>query len=164
MIDDISKVIIRRIEPNDIDKLVFHRINYLAEMQGDRPNEYKKILQSELTNFFRKSIHENNFWGLIALYEGQEVAYAGMIVSQIPGDFNRTTYMEGAILNVYTIPIARRRGISKLILKQLLIESKLMGITKVSLHSTDAGKALYQSLGFEKPVYPYLELPMVNTK
>ncbi len=164
MIDDISKVIIRRIELNDIEKLVFHRIDYLAEMQSDRPNEYKEILQSELITFFHKSIIDNSFWGLIALYGGQEVAYAGMIVNQIPGDFNRATYREGAILNVYTIPTARRRGVSRLILKQLLVESKLLGITKVGLHSSDLGKVLYQSLGFETPIYPYLELSMVDAK
>jgi ribosomal protein S18 acetylase RimI-like enzyme len=162
MIDDISTVIIRKIEYGEIDKLVYHRINYLLEMQGDRSDEYIVALKSELSSFFQKSLIDKSFWGLVALYEGQEVAYAGMIVSQIPGDFNRATYSEGAILNVYTIPSARRQGISMLILKKLLIESKLMGITKVSLHSSDAGKALYQSLGFKTSTYPYLELSIVD--
>ncbi len=162
MIEDISKVIIRRIGLDDIEKLVFHRINYLSEMQGDRTNEYKASLQSELMTFFQKSIIDNSFWGLIAFYEGQEVAYAGMIVSQIPGDFNRTSYLEGSILNVYTVPAARRCGISKLILSQLLIESKLLGITKVSLHSSAAGEALYHNLGFDTPIYPYLELSIME--
>lgn len=164
MIDYISKVIIRRIEFDDIEKLVYHRINYLTEMQGDRTADYREILQSELTIFFHKSIANNSFWGLVAFYEGREVAYAGMIVSHIPGDFSRPTYLEGAILNVYTIPTMRRKGISKLILTELLSESKLMGVTKVSLHSSDEGKALYQSLGFETPIYPYFELSMVVTK
>ena len=162
MIDDISKVIIRRIEVSDIEKLVSHRINYLAEMQGDKTTEYKEILQSELTTFFHKSIGNNSFWGLVAFYDGLEVAYAGMIVNQIPGDYNRSTYLEGALLNVYTIPTARRHGISKLILKQLLVESKLIGITKVSLHSSAAAEALYRSLGFEAPSYPYLEISMLK--
>ena len=161
---DISKIIIRKIGVEEIEKLVFHRMNYLTEMQGDRPTEYKDILQNELIHFFQKNIINQSFWGLVAMYEENEIAYAGMIVNQIPGDFNQASYFEGAILNVYTIPFARRQGISKLILKQLLVESKLMGITKVSLHSSDIGKVLYHSLGFKTPIYPYLELSMLDEK
>ena len=58
---------------------------------------------------------------------------------------------------MYTIPEARRKGISSLILERLLEEAKLMGMTKVALHTSKDGEKLYRNFGFAEPHYPYLE-------
>ena len=84
--------------------------------------------------------------------------FGGMIVKEIPGDFSKPTYLEGDILNMYTIPEARRKGIAQLILKALLEEAVKLGISKVALHTSKDGEHLYRGNGFTEPVYPYLEL------
>jgi len=113
-----------------------------------------------MMGFFQKSMANGSFMALVAEFEGKAVAYGGMVIREIPGDFNRSSYLEGDILNMYTIPTARRKGISTLILKQLLGNAKLMGVTKVALHTSKDGEKLYRSVGFSEPVYPYLELPI----
>ena len=80
-----------------------------------------------------------------------------MVIKEIPGDVKRSTYLEGDILNMYTIPEARRKGISSLILESLLNEAKKTGITKVALHTSKDGEKLYRKYHFSEPVYPYLE-------
>ena len=52
----------------------------------------------------------------------------------------------------------RRKGYSSLILKELLNEAERRGISKVSLHTSKDGEALYRSFGFSDPIYPVLEL------
>jgi GNAT superfamily N-acetyltransferase len=59
---------------------------------------------------------------------------------------------------MYTVPSARRKGISAMILEQLLIGARLRGVSKVALHTSKDGEKLYRKFGFAEPVYPVLEL------
>ncbi len=86
-----------------------------------------------------------------------------MIIKEIPGDSYKSSYLEGDILNMYTIPEVRRQGISSMILERLLAEAKSMGISKVALHTSKDGEILYRKFGFSEPAYPYLEL-VLNIK
>jgi GNAT superfamily N-acetyltransferase len=153
-----EKIFIRRVEKPDIPQMTSARINYLTEMQGDRPDAYKKELQQNLQVFFKQTMKEGSFFALLAEYDGKVVSYGGMILKKIPGDFNQSNYLEGDILNMYTVPEYRRKGISSRILEELLREAKIMGVSKVSLHCSKEGEPLYRKYGFEDPIYPYLEL------
>jgi GNAT superfamily N-acetyltransferase len=157
---DIDKINIRNVELEDISLMIKHRIDYLAEMQGKREDAFIKELKIEMNGFIKKSILNGSFIALVAEHEDVVVAYGGIVLREIPGDFNRSSYLEGDILNMYTIPVARRKGISTLVLKQLLIEAKSMGVTKLALHTSVDGEKLYRSIGFSEPLFPYLELPL----
>lgn len=155
---DLSKLVVKKVGEADISIMTEHRIDYLSQLQGERSSEYKLTLKKELDEYFRKSMHDGSFFALMAVYEEKALAFGGMVIKKIPGDFNRASYLEGDILNMYTIPEARRKGISSLILKELLNEAKRMGITKVALHTSKDGEKLYRKFGFEEPVYPVLEM------
>jgi len=155
---DNSKIKIRRIEDHEIYLLVEYRMAYLAELQGKRDESYKKQLQVDLELYFKKVIAANRFFALLAEMDGKPVSFGGMVIKEIPGDFTKSSYLEGDILNMYTVPEARRLGISSMILNKLLMEAKAMGISKVALHTSKDGEKMYRNFGFSEPVYPYLEL------
>jgi GNAT superfamily N-acetyltransferase len=155
---DKSKVKIHRIGINEIPVLVEYRLAYLAELQGIPDEMYKIKLKHDLELYFRKALEGGRFFALYAETEGKILSFGGMIIKEIPGDSNKSSYLEGDILNMYTIPEARRQGISSMILEQILAEAKLMGICKVALHTSKDGEILYRKFGFSEPVYPYLEL------
>lgn len=113
--------------------------------------------------YFRKSLEGGRFFALYAETEGEIFSFGGMIIKEIPGDSYKSSYIEGDILNIYTIPEARRQGISSMILERLLAEAKSMGISKVALHTSKDGEILYRKFGFSEPAYPYLEL-VLNIK
>ena len=154
----IEKIMIRRVTNHDIPAMTAARLAYLTEMQGERPEVYLQELQQNLQSFFVQTMQEGSFFALLAEYEGKVVSYGGMILKKIPGDLNQSSYLEGDILNMYTLPEYRRQGISSMILKQLLVEAKTMGISKVALHCSKDGEPLYRKFGFADPAYPYLEL------
>jgi GNAT superfamily N-acetyltransferase len=154
---DKSKIKIHQVDKNEIDAMVQHRINYLIELQGERDEKYKNQLKKELSRFFFKSIAEGSFIAIVAKIEDQVIGYGGMIIKQIPGDLNKSSYLEGEILNMYTIPVARRQGVGSLILKQLLQIAEKKGISKVALHTSKDSEKIYRSFGFSKPDYPFLE-------
>jgi GNAT superfamily N-acetyltransferase len=155
-----SNIKIHKVEEADIASMVQYRIDYLTEMQGERDQEFIGKLKTEMFGFFKKSISIGSFVGFFAEMNGHILAYGGMVIREIPGDFNRSSYLEADILNMYTIPSARRKGISTIILKQLLSEANSKGITKIALHTSKDGEKLYRSVGFKDPQYPYLELPL----
>lgn len=155
---DLAKINIRKVEATDIETMTAYRIAYLTELQGERSDEYKMTLRKELLTFFKITIEKGSFFALLAECEGEILAFGGMVIKQIPGDFNQSSYIEGDILNMYTIPSARRKGISSLILTQLLKEALNMGISKVALHTSKDGEQLYRKFGFNDSGYPYLEL------
>lgn len=153
-----TELVIRKIGQKDIAILVDYRLNYLAEMQGTEAVKKVEETRAALLDFFSKAILQQRFFAFAAEFDGVAVSFGGMVVKEIPGDFSKPTYLEGDILNMYTVPEARRMGIAQLILKALLEEAVKLGISKVALHTSKDGEHLYRGNGFTEPAYPYLEL------
>ena len=143
---------------DQVELLTRYRMAYLTELQGERPAEYQQKLSEELNRFFKEAMDDDRFFAFMAELDGEIVSFGGMVIKKIPGDFNQSMYLEGDILNMYTIPAARRKGISAQILEQLIAEAKRRGISKISLHTTKDGEKLYRKFGFGEPHYPVLEL------
>jgi GNAT superfamily N-acetyltransferase len=155
---EIAALKIRKIELTEVPMLVDYRLKYLAELQGEQAIKNIDSIRAGLEYYFRKAITESGFLAFVAEFDGVVVGFGGMVVKEIPGDFSSATYREGDILNMYTIPEARRKGISQFILNALLKEAATLGISKVALHTSIDGENLYRKNGFTEPVYPYLEL------
>lgn len=155
---DLSRINIREIGSEEVELLTSYRIAYLAEMQGERGLEYQQKLKIELNQYFNEALTEDRFFAFLAEQDGEALSFGAMVLKKIPGDFNQTSYLEGDILNMYTVPFARRKGISGMILQELLNEAHNRGISKVSLHTSKEGEKLYRKLGFTEPIYPVLEL------
>lgn len=154
---DISQITIRKVEEADIDAMTEHRLNYLAELQGPRSEDYKAVLKKELSGYFRKSMKEGTFYAVLAELNREMLAFGGMVIKKIPGDFNKSSYLEGDILNMYTLPKVRKKGLSSMILRELIRKAREMGISKLALHTSKDGEHMYRKFGFQEPVYPYLE-------
>jgi len=155
---NLSGIQIRKIQTDEINLLTEYRMAYLTEMQGERSAEFQEILKAELNRYFAEAMSENRFFAFLADLNGEILSFGAMVLKKIPGDFNQPTYLEGDILNMYTVPFARRRGISALILERLLGEARERGVSKVSLHTSKDGEKLYRKYGFNEPHYPVLEL------
>ena len=155
---DLSRINIREIGSNEVELLTTYRMAYLTEMQGERDEEYQQKLKSELNQYFSDALAEKRFFAFLAELNGEILSFGAMVLKKIPGDFNQSSYLEGDILNMYSLPFARRKGISALILQQLLNEAMKRGVSKVSLHTSKDGEKLYRKFGFNDPLYPVLEL------
>jgi GNAT superfamily N-acetyltransferase len=55
---------------------------------------------------------------------------------------------QGVIVNVFTEPQWRRRGIAGLLIKEILTWSKREQIDRLVLHASDEGRSIYEKLGF----------------
>ena len=53
------------------------------------------------------------------------------------------------VLNMYTEPAHRRRGLAKRVLEAIVVWCREQGFKVVLLHASDAGRPLYRQFGFE---------------
>ena len=67
------------------------------------------------------------------------------------------------ISTISTEPTWRRRGMAAAIMDALLTVARARGVDNVDLHATEAGRPLYERLGFvERPGAPALRLSLVD--
>ena len=72
--------------------------------------------------------------------------------------FHNPTGKKAYIMNMYTKPSHRRRGVAFKMLDLLVADAKSKGITAISLETTEMGKPLYTKYGFVK-MNDEMELP-----
>jgi ribosomal protein S18 acetylase RimI-like enzyme len=82
-----------------------------------------------------------------------------MVVWQMPARYGGLESGKlGYILNLYTIPEARRKGICTRLLNELIGEAKLLGLRYLHLHASEEGISIYRKAGFAEPSQPELRL------
>lgn len=153
-----SNLTLQKIGIEQIELLTKYRLEYLTEMQGELSREYKAELEKGLNEYFREVMEGERFFAYMALQGEKVVSFGAMVIKKIPGDANKPLYLEGDILNMYTLPEERRKGYSAVILQELIDEARRRGISKISLHTSKDGEKLYRKFGFSEPHYPVLEL------
>lgn len=160
---NLQQLVIRRVlTESDIELMATYRIEYLTEMLEKPENFNAEKLHSDFKKFITDNIQNGLLIALVAEYEAKPVSYGAIILRTVPGDFYTSTYLEGDILNMYTIPTARKQGISTVLLNKLISEARDAGVSKLSLHTTAAGEKLYRAAGFDKPIFPFLELATLS--
>ena len=133
----------------DIEDLVDTRIKFLLEAEEISTEEYPQNLKESLTSYFQRNIPEGNYISWIAI-EGKEIiATSGVSFHEVPPTFGNISGKEAYIMNMYTRPEYRKKGIGTQLLEKLLMEVKEKGIKKIRLHATNIGKPLYEKVGFK---------------
>ncbi len=151
---NLQKIKIRRVAQEDIPAMTAHRLDYLTEMQGERDAAYMQILEKELTDYFQEHMAAGNFLALVAESEGTILGYGAMVLRRIPGDLNKASYLEGDILNMYTLPEYRRKGVGSLILEGLLNLAREQGLSKVALHTSSRRGTPLPQLRLQRTAIP----------
>ena len=157
---NISNVTFRKLKPEDIDLLIKYRMLFLKELQNPTDKNDEVLLEDTLINYFRRTLQDNTFIAWVAEYNEEPLSFGGMVVQEIPGHFQFITGRQGYILNMYTLPEYRGKGINTKLLHKLLEEAKATGLTKVYLHATEPGINIYKKAGFEVSSWPVLEMKL----
>ncbi len=139
---------IRKANFDDIDKLIELRIEFLKEIQDSLNNMEMKIFQKSLRDFFLEKMKSNEYISWLAENENKIIATSGLSFLQRPPYFLNITGKFAYIMNMYTKPTWRRKGIGSALLEKLIKEIKRKGIQLVVLHATPSGIKLYEKYGF----------------
>jgi GNAT superfamily N-acetyltransferase len=100
-------------------------------------------------DYLKKAIPEGSFRSWLACDSDRVVAGGAVLISPWPAHAYDLECRRATILNVYTEPEYRRRGIARQIMDAMIAWCKQEGFARVTLHASNQGRHLYESLGFE---------------
>ena len=145
---------IRRATARDADIISWHRARMFQDM-GDVSGDAFEILRAKARPRLEQWIDNGNYIGWLAAPADKLemiVAGAGVQLQPIlPRPLDVSTIGEGrqgTIVNVFTEPQWRQRGIAGLLIKEIIIWSKNEQIDRLVLHASDEGRSVYENLGF----------------
>ena len=99
--------------------------------------------------YLKLAMAEGSFRAWLAVEGDRVVAGGAVIISPWPAHPYDLECRRATILNVYTDPEHRRRGIARKLMQTIIAWCQREGFARVTLHASDDGRHLYESLGFE---------------
>ena len=140
--------------PSDIDALVALRLAYLEADHGALDAETAAALARALPGYFRDHLGRDLF--CYVARDGAEIAAcAFLLVVEKPPNLSFMNGRTGTVLNVYTRPEYRRRGLARDVMRRLIDDARVLELSVIDLKATDAGVPLYRSVGFTDDVNKY---------
>lgn len=155
-----EKIVYRRATVDDAPALVNCRVRFLNELYDHAEDDKTVILRKSLLKYFPKAIACNDFIAWIAEYDGKIIGTSGMVVWEKPALYEVESGKLGYILNFYTVPEARGKGIATRLLNELIKEAKSLGLKYIHLHASNYGEPIYRKAGFVETGMPELALSL----
>jgi len=152
---DTDSFIIRRATPQDAGTLVANR----RGMFWDMGHHDTAALDSMLTKFkpwVVAKMEAEEYLSWLAIAEDGTVA-SGADLWLLDWPPHMLAQRRGYILNVYTDPRYRRRGLARRLMNVAIEWCRANGIDMVVLHASQFGRPLYESMGFS----PTTEMKMI---
>ena len=149
---------IRLATPDDVDAIAEHRARMFDEM-GEIPPGGFEILRVKSREGLQDFLNRGEYIGWLAIPAQRQDIIAGGAGVQLrhvlPHPFARASEGDGIaegrhaiIINVFTEPQWRRQGIALLLLQRIIDWARAERIDCLVLHASEAGRSLYERLGF----------------
>jgi ribosomal protein S18 acetylase RimI-like enzyme len=141
----------------DIDVLARHRAGMFRDM-GSLPDTLYDTMQDASRLYFAQALTSGEYLAWLASPADDPdkvVAGAGMQlrpalphIRKSPEGVQVTRGLQGLIVNVYTEPSWRHRGLASLLMRHVLDDARARRVASLVLHASDQARAMYESLGF----------------
>ena len=132
----------------DAQALARIRCTFLMEANDLSSEAQLAEMEPMLLAYFTTTLADGSFVAWLALDGDAIVATSGLSFSLVPPSYSNKSGKAAYIINMYTRPEYRRRGIAAALLKRTIEEAKTRGYSKITLHATDMGRPLYETFGF----------------
>lgn len=131
----------------DIPTIADHR-RRMCEDMNYTDTEALSTVVTATSEYLTKAIPEGSFRSWLACDNGKVVAGGAVVIVPWPAHAYDLECRRATILNVYTHPEYRRRGIARQIMQTMIAWCKQQGLARITLHASEHGRPLYESLGF----------------
>jgi len=140
-------IAIRDASANDIPEIVRQRRGMFEDMNYKDSTSLDAMMLAT-SNYLAQAMIEGSFRAWLA-FDGEHVVGGGaVVISAWPAHPCDMGNLRAEILNVYTYPAYRRCGIARKIMHTMIDWCKREGFARVTLHTSDEGRHLYESMGF----------------
>ena len=142
----------------DINILVRTRIEVLRAANKLSEDTDMSEIEKQSYDYYQRALCDGSHIAYL-VFDGSRFAGAGGVsFFQVMPTYHNPSGNKAYIMNMYTAPEYRRQGIAYKTLDMLVRDTKIRGITAISLEATDMGRPLYEKYGFVKMNHE-MELP-----
>ena len=132
----------------DLEDLVRTRIIVLRA--ANKLSEDTDMSQVERTSYeyYKRALETGEHIAYLVYDDNIIVGTGGISFYEVMPTYHNPSGKKAYIMNMYTSPEYRRRGIAMNTLDLLVKEARDRGITQISLEATELGRPLYEKYGF----------------
>lgn len=138
----------KRASIKDIDILTKTRTEVLRAANKLSDDTDMSEVEKQSYNYYKKALSDGTHTAYLIFDEGNFAGAGGISFFQVMPTYHNPSGNKAYIMNMYTKPEYRRKGIAYRTLDMLVRDAKNKGITAISLEATDMGRSLYEKYGF----------------
>ncbi len=137
------------------------RTEMLNELRAHRgSSDPAQDLEASNAEYLARAIPSGQYAGWLAEEDGEPVGIAGCFYFERPPMERPGAVLEGRIVNVYTRPAWRGRGVGSALTRAAIEHARARGARRVRLGAAPDGRGVYARLGFQ-PVANEMELRLL---
>ncbi len=140
-----DEIIYRPATVDDVADLTELRLAFLAEVSTGPADA---AARAAIFGYFSSAIPAGGFFAYIAVVRSLIIATSGLVYHDHPPSSVHPTGREGYIMNMYTIPAWRRRGVATKLVCMLIDQARQNRCDRISLHTHPQGRSIYVKAGF----------------
>lgn len=140
----------KRATIEDIDILIKSRIEVLRAANKLAEAVDMTEVEKQSYDYYKEALSNSTHTAYLVFDENKFVGAGGVSYFRVMPTYHNPSGNKAYIMNMYTNPAYRRKGIAYKTLKLLVKDAKEKGVTAISLEATDMGKPLYEKFGFVK--------------
>lgn len=153
------RLIYKRATMEDIDVLAETRIKVLRAANRLSDDTDMSEVKKQTYDYYKKALCDGTHTAYLVFDGSIFVGAGGVSFFRVMPTYHNPSGYKAYIMNMYTNPEYRRRGIAYKTLDILVRDSKGKGVTAISLEATELGRPLYEKYGFVK-MNDEMELPV----
>ena len=139
----------RKATAADASLIADHRYAMFAEMSSSDLASLEKM-RANFVPWVKRALAADKYVAWIVEEEGKTVASAGFFeLDWPPHRLDPAGERRAYLLNFWVEPVYRRKGLARDLVKEALAESRRRGIRVTALHASDAGRKVYEKMGFK---------------
>ena len=134
----------------DIEILTKSRVQVLIAANKLPENTNMENVKEKSYEYYREALKDGSHTAYLVFDGGILFGTGGVSYYRVMPTYHNQGGRKAYIMNMYTKPEYRRKGIAKKTLDLLVKEAKSRGIQDILLEATDMGRLLYKKYGFVK--------------
>ena len=142
----------------DLDILIETRIEVLRAANKLSGDTDMSEVERQSYDYYQKTLCDGSHIAYLVFDGNCVVGTGGVSFFRVMPTYHNPSGNKANIMNMYTKPEYRRKGIAYKTLDMLIKDIKSKGISAISLEATEMGRPLYEKYGFVK-MNDEMELP-----
>jgi ribosomal protein S18 acetylase RimI-like enzyme len=134
----------------DINELVRTRIIVLRAVNKLSDDVDMSVVEKESYEYYKRALETGEHITYLVYDNGTFIGAGGVSFYQVMPTYHNPTGKKAYIMNMYTAPEYRRKGIAIHTLDLLVKDAREQGASQITLEATEMGRSLYEKYGFVK--------------